>query len=93
MTPRGAFGFGLDLLLAVALWFCIASMKRVHYVKGVTSNLHWSINARMTVETEAESMDKGTEQSEAEGVTRRGIGFGNVRSKSDGESRNARGPK
>jgi hypothetical protein len=32
--------------------------------------LHWSINAWMTVETKAESMDKGTGQSEAEGVTR-----------------------
>ena len=37
MTPRGAFGCGLDLLLAATLWFGIASMKRVHYVKGVTS--------------------------------------------------------
>ena len=42
-------------------------------------NLHWSIN----VETEAESMDKGTEPLEAEGVTMRGMGFGNVRSNSD----------
>ena len=38
----------------------------------------WSINSWMTVETKAESMDKGTGQSEAKGVTRRGIGFGNV---------------
>jgi hypothetical protein len=47
----------------------------------------------MTVETEAESMDKGTERLESEGVTMRGMGFGNVRSNSDWESRNAREPK
>jgi hypothetical protein len=35
------------------------------------------------VEMEAESMDKGTERLEAEGVTMRGMGFGNVRSNSD----------
>lgn len=50
VTPRGAFGFGLDLLLAVALWFGIASMKRVRYVKGVTST------PNSTLDTPAETL-------------------------------------
>ena len=58
-----------------------------------TWNLHWSINEWMTVETEAELMDKGTERLEVEGGIIRGMGFGNVRSNSDWESRNSREPK
>ena len=55
-TPRGAFGFGLDLLLAVTLWFGIASMKRVRYVKGVTST------PNSTLDTPAENLKMQTMQ-------------------------------
>jgi hypothetical protein len=37
----------------------------------------------MTVETEAELMEKGAVLLEAEGVPMRGMGFGNVRSNSE----------
>jgi len=43
MSPRGAFGFGLDPLIAGALWFGIASMKRVRYAKGVTSTPNFTL--------------------------------------------------
>jgi len=51
MTPKETFGFGLDLLLAGALWFDIASMKRVRYVKGVPTS-----NPNSTLDTPTENL-------------------------------------
>jgi hypothetical protein len=52
MTPREAFGFGLDLLIAGALWFDITSMKRVRYVKGVVP----TSNPNSTLDTPTENL-------------------------------------
>jgi hypothetical protein len=64
MTPREAFGFELDLLLAVTLWFGIASMKKVHYVKGGTSTLN------STLDTPAETLKMQTMQDAADSLKR-----------------------
>jgi hypothetical protein len=64
MTPRGAFGFGLDLLLAVAVRFGIASMKRVRYIKGVTST------PNSTLDTPTETLKMQTVQDAADSLKR-----------------------
>ena len=64
VVARGAFGFGLDLLLAVTLWFGIASMKRVRYVKGVIST------PNSTLDTPAETLKIQTMQDAADSLKR-----------------------